>query len=125
MKATRLFHIDELAQDFTHAPEVVWKEKDVMLMYDYEIETGGYKETGLTFINTIEYKHTSEKLLTNFISEAYNAVVEIDDPDEINKVIASIDTIDNKLTFKHYYIYFDGYGTYEFISTDIVRGIKE
>ena len=90
----------------------------------YETDTGEYKWTGLTFINTIEYKYTPQKLLT-FISEAYNAVVEIDDPDEINKVIASIDTIDNKLTYKHYYIYFDSYGTYEFISTDIVRGIKE
>jgi hypothetical protein len=47
------------------------------LMYDYETDSGEYEWTGITFEDTLEYKHTSEKEINVYLVNAYNSVVEV------------------------------------------------
>lgn len=123
MNLNKLFDIEELAQEFMNEPKIQQNGKNTILMYDYETDSGKYEWTGITFTNTLKYRHIKESDVSEYMVKAYNTVVEVRDSLWINEVIP--DSRENGIIeFKHYLIYFDGYGAYEFISTSVNKGIK-
>lgn len=44
-------------------------------MYDYETELGEYEWTGITFLNTVKYRHVKEANVKGYMIKAYNRVV--------------------------------------------------
>jgi len=120
MNVTKICDINELAQEFMHAPKVEKKGIDCNLMFDYESDTGEYKWTGITFINAVSYKYTSYKYAQEYMVKAYNAVTEIAESDWIKEFGCT----DKSKDLKHYLVYFDGYGAYEFVCTGFTKGIK-
>lgn len=109
MEIVKVFDIKELAQEFMHSPKVERKGSDVVLLYDYETENGEYEWTGITFLDVIDLKCTSDEQVNKYMIRAYNIVAEVVDSNWINKDIPD-------KSYKHYIVYFDGYGAYEFIS---------
>jgi hypothetical protein len=118
MEIIKLHNIKELAQEFMHSPKVERKGSNVVLLYDYETETGEYEWTGITFLNTIDHKYTSDEKISEYMVKAYNAIAEVIDLNWMNK-----EMLDK--AYKHYLVYFDGYGAYEFTSTGFVPNITE
>lgn len=120
MEIINVLEINELAQEFMNNPKIKEKGNNTVLMYDYETELGEYEWTGITFLNTLKHRHIRENNVKDYMIKAYNRVVEIEDSNWKNE-ISSIDG--NKNNLKHYMIYFDGYGVYEFLSYGISEGI--
>lgn len=120
MEITNVFEIHELAQEFMDNPKIKKKGDNSVLMYDYETETGEYEWTGITFINTIKYRHVKEANVKDYMIKAYNRVVEINDSNWKNEISS---TNGEKRELKHYIVYFDGYGAYEFLSYGVIKGI--
>ena len=117
MDIIKKFDIKELAQDFMQPPKIERRDKDSILIFDYETDTGEYKWTGITFKDTIDEKYTKEKDVGEYMVKAYNSVVEVKNSDWISQTIAQ------DSNYKHYLVYFDGYGAYEFICKDVIQGI--
>lgn len=124
MVLNKLFDIKELAQEFMNAPKIEQNGEDVVLKYDYETDSGEYEWTGITFLNTIKYRHTKDSNISEYMMKAYNAVAELKDSVWINEVIPNSNKENTDIQFKHYLVYFDGYGAYEFISASVNQGIK-
>ncbi|MBW6411914.1 hypothetical protein [Clostridium weizhouense] len=120
MEIASVFEIHELAQEFMNNPKIMKKGNNSVLMYDYETESGEYEWTGITFINTVKYRHVKEANIKDYMIKAYNRVVEIKNSNWKNEIL-SIDGEINNL--KHYIVYFDGYGAYEFLSYGVIEGI--
>lgn len=120
MEITNVFEIHELAQEFMENPKIKNKGNNSVLMYDYETESGEYGWTGITFLNTIKYRHVKEANVKDYMIKAYNRVVEIKDSNWENEFSSINGGKDN---VKHYMVYFDGYGAYEFLSYGVIEGI--
>lgn len=121
MEIIKTFLIKEPAQEFIQPPKVEIKGKDAVLIFDYETETGDYQLTGITFINTIDYRHVNEDAVNENMMKAYNAVVELKNSDWLQEMRKKMN--DDSDMYKHFLVYFDGFGAYEFICTDVVKGI--
>jgi hypothetical protein len=117
MDIIKMFDIKELAQNFMHSPKIEKRDKDSILMFDYETDTGEYKWTGITFKDTIDIRCTKEKDVSEYMVRAYNSVVEVKNSNWINHINVK------EGNYKHYLVYFDGYGAYEFICKDVVNSI--
>ena len=124
MEISKVFDIQELAQEFMHSPKVEMSGKNAVLMYDYETESGDYKWTGITFLGVLDYWHTSESNVSEYMLEAYNALTVVKDSNwmDNSKFVSCIQIEDKEIN--HYLIYFDGYGAYEFICTGAIQGIE-
>ena len=55
MEITNVLEIHELAQEFMDNPKIKKKGNNLVLVYDYETESGEYEWTGITFLNTIKH----------------------------------------------------------------------
>jgi hypothetical protein len=123
MDIIKVFNIKELAQEFVHSPKIEMMGADIILMFDYETDTGEYKWTGITFKNALEYKHTNENEVDEELLKAYNSVVEVKNSIWLKQVISAKGNIENNKLYKHFLVYFDGYGAYEFVSSDVAQGV--
>lgn len=119
MEIKKIFDIEHLAQDFMEPPVVKKNGTDAILLFDYESDTGGYKTTGITFCDTIEYRHTKEEAIKEYMIKAYNAVVEVINSNWVSKIKVK----DSQ--YKHYLVYFDGFGAFEFLSRDVIQKVVE
>lgn len=125
MDIIKLYEIKELAQEFMHPPKIERRGDDSVLMYDYETDTGEYEWTGITFKNTVKSKHTKDKEISEYMVKAYNSVVEVKNSAWTNQTTFTNKSSDLNDMYKHYLVYFDGYGAYEFISTNAIQGINK
>lgn len=125
MDIIKLFEIKELSQEFMHPPQIDRRGDDSVLLFDYETDTGEYEWTGVTFKNTINNKHTKDNEISEYMVKAYNSVVEVKNSAWINKIAFANKNSNLNAMYKHFLVYFDGYGAYEFISTDAIKGISE
>ncbi len=121
MEVEKVLEIDELAQEFMEPPKVEKRGKDLVLMFDYELELGGYQWTGITFKNVVQYRHTPDNMINVDIVKAYNAVGIVKESNWLKE--ENFDKFDGKI-YKHFLIYFDGFGAYEFLCTDFTKGIN-
>lgn len=111
MEIRKIQIIYELAQEFMDAPRLISEEGNVILLIDYEKEKGGYSKKGIKFIDVKKYWHTPRKLVTIDMIKAYNIIAEVVDTEIISKV-------EKEEGYKHYLIYFDEIGAYEFIAKE-------
>lgn len=119
MNVIKICDIIELAQEFIHPPKIEKKGIDCNLMFDYESDTGEYKWTGIIFANVVSYKFTNYKYIHEYMIKAYNAITEIEESDWIKEFTFR----DERKNLKHYLIYFDGYGAYEFVCTGFTKAL--
>ena len=112
-----IFLIKELAQEFMEAPRIIPLENHMILAYDYESETGEYFWKGILFHEVIAWCHIKESEITEYVVGSYNSISIV--KDSIWKK-----ECDAKSTSKHYLIFFDGYGTYEFLAQDVTTDMN-
>jgi len=72
--------------------------------------------SGIIFDAAVAHRHSSEKF-TKFISEAYDKLIEIKDSDWVKELTLLSSEWSNFWKIKHYAIYLDSYGLYEFIAS--------
>lgn len=121
MKFDIVFQIEELAQNFTAAPQVYFTKKNLFIKYDYENEEGIYDWTGLTFIDAICYKMTRSDCLSVKMISAYNTLININESIWIQDVINP--SRQKSTDYNHYMILFEDYGCYEVVAAGVKRGI--
>lgn len=124
MKIEKIFDIKGASQEFTQSPQLLRKGKNMILKYDYEIETGEYSYTGITFIDVIICKITKTVCEELYMIEAYDAVSIVKNSkwrDEIKTTYKE----EESFHFNHYIIDFEDYGCYEFIAREVYDGIED
>lgn len=123
MKVEKLFEMEGASQEFNESPQVVNNGKSIILKYDKETENGKYTWTGITFKDAIACKITKIVCIEMYMIEAYDTVCVIKDSKWANKVKNAYKG-DNIFSYKHYIIYFEDYGCYEFIAKEAYKGIE-
>jgi hypothetical protein len=71
--------------------------------------------SGIMFEAVMTHKHTSEKFLTTLLG-AYDALVEIEDSDWLAQCRAINEDVFDFWNLKHYAIFLDSNGMYEFVA---------
>lgn len=121
MDVEKVFIIDELAQEFMHTPKVEQRGRDYILMFDFESESGSYEWTGITFKDVAKYRHTPDNMVNEDMLKAYNAVGIV----KMSNWLKEESPIKkDKTCYNHYLIYFDGFGAYEFLGTNFIKGLS-
>lgn len=110
MDMIKVATIQGLAQDFLKAPRITRKDSEIIITYDYEMESGEYSERNLYLEDVKDYRHIEENNTTAEIIEAsYNSIARVIDSNWLNQNLSLKD-------YSHFIIYFDEYGAYEFIA---------
>ena len=118
MIAEVVYSIKELAQEFMEAPKIITLDNHIVLAYDYESETGEYFWKGILFREVIAWRHFKESEIIEYVKGSYNSISIIKDSLWQKEYCADITIC------KHYLVYFDGYGTYEFLAQDFTTDIN-
>ncbi|PWK16241.1 hypothetical protein [Tumebacillus permanentifrigoris] len=124
MQLAKIFVIEHLSQDFTTPPTFSVGKNLLYLNYDYELETGGYAWTGLTFYEVIGYKKSYLPIVELRHISAYNSVcMEVTSPwlEEAKQTYRDHEPFE----FNHYVIFFEDFGCYEVLAKDVKQGIHE
>lgn len=92
---------------------------DATLKFDYydEEKNDNIFNGGVLFEAAISHRHSSEKF-TKFISEAYDTLIEINDSTWVQELKSLSPEWAEYWKIRHYAIYLDSYGLYEFIARD-------
>jgi len=124
MQIIKVKNINELSQEFMRSPFIINNLSDYILYYDFTLPDGKYDWKGISFIDTIAYRKTRGNFLNPHYMGSFNDVCIVEDSDWLNE-LKSRQSKDAELkyypdfTFKHYIVYFEGYGTFEFIAQDV------
>lgn len=89
-----------------------------ILKFDYFDEENDDKifNSGIVFDAAVAHRHSSEKF-TKFISQAYDKLIEIEDSEWVKELSSISSEWAEFWKIKHYAIYLDSYGLYEFIAS--------
>ena len=111
--------------------KLVHEKTSITIVYDYYDEEDDDKVYNgkIEFKNVIAHRHTSEKF-TKFIKGTYDNLCEIIESQWKHSLVELSPEWANINQLKHYAIYFESYGLYEFIANDYViseikRGCKD
>lgn len=115
MKIKKLFGIKGPSQEFIKSPQLDRSGKNMVLKYDYETETGEEKLAGIVFSDVVSCKITKEICVETHFIEAYDTVCIVKDSSWIMEIENSYQG-EKPFDFFHYVIYFEDYGSYEFIA---------
>ncbi|WHY84546.1 hypothetical protein QNH39_18025 [Neobacillus novalis] len=119
MELVRIYKIKELAQEFNESPKIQTRGRDVILSYDYEQDTGEYAWKSIIFVETIAYRVSKMSCVGEDVLKSYNSISEVKYSQWLNEIKASYRG-SQKFEYKHYLIFFDEYGTYEFIAKNLI-----
>ncbi|MBQ4900403.1 hypothetical protein KB559_16320 [Paenibacillus sp. Marseille-P2973] len=124
MEFKSVLKINGASQEFIEAPQLIkTARRDIVLLHDYETEIGTYEWAGLTFKNTISFKVTSEDCLKEYMLGTLDTLVEVINSWWIEETKNNFRG-DEEFNFKHYLIFFEDYGCYEFIAENVVNDIN-
>ncbi|HEY3423570.1 MAG TPA: hypothetical protein VGL27_02145 [Negativicutes bacterium] len=112
MKLSTVYPIKQLAQDFMESPQIKTVDKNAVLIFDYEKESGGYAQTEITFCDVLATKFIRESEMELYMVEAYNEVAIVEDSPWIKEFGDNI----AESGYKHFIVFFDEYGVYQFIA---------
>lgn len=108
---------------------LTYKHGDAVILFDYYDEEQDDKvyNGGILFESTVAHRHSSEKF-TKYISGSYDTLIEIEGSEWISELNTISPECMKKSELKHYVIYLDSYGLYEFIAQgfrlfDIKEGV--
>lgn len=118
MGLQKVYDIKELAQEFSEPPQIKTQGKDVILSYDFEQEDGAYGWKNITFVETISYKISKMSCVSQEALKSYNCVSEVLKSNWLDEIKDSYRG-SLPLEYKHYLIFFDDYGAYEFIAKNL------
>lgn len=111
MKINEHLKIKDLAQDFMKPPRFEKVLDSMNLYYDFETEDGSYGEKIIHFKGVKAFRYTLEEELCEFPIGASNSIGLVEDSEWLKR--KSLEGI-----VKHFIIYFDGFGMYEFLAKD-------
>lgn len=118
MEVIKVYSIDELSQEFMQSPKVEQRGADCFLMFDFETDTGEYQWTGVTFKDVVEWRITPDSAISEYMVAAYNAVAIVESSEWLMGAYCG-----KQNSYSHFLVYFDGFGAYEFICTDFIKGV--
>lgn len=118
MEIQEVYEIKELAQEFSEQPQIKIRGRDVILSYDFEQEDGEYGWKDITFVETISYKISKMSCVSEEALKSYNSVSEVLQSSWLEEVKGSYRG-SQPFEYKHFLIFFDDYGTYEFIAKSL------
>lgn len=97
--------------------KLIYPGGDAWLLFDYydEKKDDTIFNSGIVFDAVQAHRHSSEKF-TKFIFEAYDCLVEIVNSEWVNKLREINKEIADYWNIKHYAIFLDSNGLYEFIA---------
>lgn len=97
---------------------LTFSKGDAMLLFDYFDEDIDDKvfNGGLIFETSVAHRHSSEKF-TKYVSGTYDKLVEMEDSHWLKELTNISPEWAKQWEIKHFAIYLDGYGLYEFIAT--------
>lgn len=112
MKLSIVYHIRQLAQDFIESPQIKKNDKNAVLVFDYEQESGSYAKTEIIFHDVLATKYTHESDMELYMVEAYNEIAIVGDSPWLKEFDDDI----AESGYKHFIVYFEEYGVYQFIA---------
>jgi len=115
LKLIKEFELLHLSQEFSKPPKLTREITTSIINYDYETESGEYAWKKIRFFNTMAYRFTAPSAVPVEMVPAYDAIASVQNSKWIKEICGNLQT--NSLQFKHYAIYFEDFGCYEFIST--------
>lgn len=101
---------------------LIYAGGDAIIKFDYfdENENGVIYNGSIRFKSVMAHRHSTEKF-TNFIQGAYDTVIEIQNS-KWAKELYKLNPEDSKYwDIKHYAIYLDSFGLYEFIAQKFIQ----
>lgn len=117
MKLSKIYDIKYLAQDFIESPQIRIIDKNVVLIFDYEKESGEYAKTGIVFQDVLATRHILNSDVELYMIEAYNVVAVVEASPWLREYSVA------QGEYQHFIVYFDEYGAYEFLAADFAIGI--
>lgn len=107
--------LPHLSQEFHKGPVLKQPGFDrAVLSYDFETESGTYAWEEILFLDTAAVRFTFAQVCTPEQISAYDKLVVVDEsdwPDQLHRPSADL---------RHYRIYFDDIGCYEFLARSFV-----
>jgi len=96
---------------------LIYEGGNSVLLFDYYDENNNDKifNSGILFETTITHRHSSEKV-TKFISGTYDKLVEVKNSEWVKELTIISPEWVKYWEVRHYAIYLDSYGLYEFIA---------
>jgi hypothetical protein len=95
--------------------KLIYPGGDAWLLFDYYNEDNAVFNSGILFDTVLAHKHTSEKLISTLMG-AYDYLVEIADSEWLEQLREINQQTVDYWKLKHYAIYLDSNGLYEFIA---------
>lgn len=115
MKSEIKYELPMFSSNLENEPEIEFKNMDVKIMINGYDENDIICETGIRFISVISFKQTSARF-TPQLYGAYDKVVEVIDSEWLEE-LKNINLEDFSFWKpKHYALYLDGFGMYQFIA---------
>lgn len=98
---------------------LTYRKGDALLTYDYHDIDKEDKvfNGGILFKHVVAHRHSSEKF-TKYVEGSYDTLLELTNSDWINELKAYSPDWAEFWKIKHFAIYLDSYGLYEFIAND-------
>ncbi|MFA9466857.1 MAG: hypothetical protein ACERKN_21590 [Velocimicrobium sp.] len=124
MNIKKLWELPILSSQLEDELQISINGIDITISFTYYTDKNIQNRVELKFDSVLCHMHTSERF-TKAMLDSYDTVVQIDDSDWLNE-LKKLNERDFKFWKpKHYAIYFDGIGLYQFISSDFVALDKE
>jgi len=120
----KLWELPILSSQLENGLQISINGMEVSLSFTYLADENIEKEVELKFDSVLCHLHTSERF-TKAMLDAYDTVVQIEESDWLNELKKLNERDYEFWKPKHYAVYFDGIGLYQFIAKDFVAIGKE
>ena len=114
MIVKKIFELPMLSSLLNHEPELLIKGLDISMILDGKDLSDANRHVCLSFKNVLCHKHTSERF-TAEMYDAYDTVVEIVDSEWL-MTMKKMNETDFNWQPKHFAVYLDGMGLYQFVA---------
>lgn len=115
MIVKKIFELPMLSSLLNHEPELLIRGLDISMILDGKDPSDANRHVCLSFKNVLCHKHTSERF-TAEMYDAYDTVVEIVDSEWLMTMKKMNETDFNFWQPKHFAVYLDGMGLYQFVA---------
>ena len=115
MIVKKIFELPMLSSLLNHEPELLIRGLDISMILDGKDLSDANRHVCLSFKNVLCHKHTSERF-TAEMYDAYDTVVEIVDSEWLMTMKKMNETDVNFWQPKHFAVYLDGMGLYQFVA---------
>ncbi|RPF43406.1 hypothetical protein EDD70_2370 [Hydrogenoanaerobacterium saccharovorans] len=124
MQINKLWSLPILSSEIEEGVSISSDGMDIILSFKCALESGRQKKYEIRFESVLCHTHTSERF-TPKMFDSYDTLVSLEESEWLNnlKILNSRDFEFWKP--KHFVIYFDGSGQYQFIAREFVVSEKE